>query len=384
MSSKNTESSNIPSKDQPAPQAVRTRGAGSARFIANLTKDTSNSKDGINPNLNFTNVTSPENVQEDKKQEDEKSSSLVTVLIAVGANVIIAIAKTVAAFMTGSASMIAESAHSWADAGNGTLLIVAEKKAVKPADNSHPLGYGKESYVWSMIAAFGVFMAGSIVSIYTGITEWNAPETETNYTIGFIILAVAFVLEGFSLVQAYLQSKKHGQAINVSALGYVVNTSNPTLRGVFFEDLAAVIGLVVAAAAMGMHAYTGEPFWDALGSIIVGILLGMVAIFLINRNRDFLVGYKVSEKTHCYILTELLNHPDIDSVSYLHLEWVGPKKIFMVAAVDITGNQQEQQIAQKFEDIENQFRANPLFQEAILTLSVPNAEVLRLPDDQCA
>lgn len=384
MSSKNTESSNIPSKDQPAPQAVRTRGAGSARSIANLTKDTSNPKDGINPNLNFTNVTSPENIQEDKRQEDEKSSSLVTVLIAVGANVIIAIAKTVAAFMTGSASMIAESAHSWADAGNGTLLIVAEKKAVKPADNSHPLGYGKESYVWSMIAAFGVFMAGSIVSIYTGITEWNAPETETNYTIGFIILAVAFVLEGFSLVQAYLQSKKHGQAINVSALGYVVNTSNPTLRGVFFEDLAAVIGLVVAAAAMGMHAYTGEPFWDALGSIIVGILLGMVAIFLINRNRDFLVGYKVSEKTHCYILTELLNHPDIDSVSYLHLEWVGPKKIFMVAAVDITGNQQEQQIAQKFEDIENQFRANPLFQEAILTLSVPDAEVLRLPDEQCA
>ncbi|WP_289047464.1 cation transporter [uncultured Psychrobacter sp.] len=291
MSSKNTESSEITSKDQPAPQAVRTRGAGSARSIANLTKDTSNPKDGINPNLNFTNVTSPENVQEDKKQEDEKSSSLVTVLIAVGANVIIAIAKTVAAFMTGSASMIAESAHSWADAGNGTLLIVAEKKAVKPADNSHPLGYGKESYVWSMIAAFGVFMAGSIVSIYTGITEWNAPETETNYTIGFIILAVAFVLEGFSLVQAYLQSKKHGQAINVSALGYVVNTSNPTLRGVFFEDLAAV---------------------------------------------------------------------------------------------DIAGNQQEQQIAQKFEDIENQFRANPLFQEAILTLSVPNAEILRLPDDQCA
>lgn len=234
MSSKNTESSNIPSKVQPAPPVVRTRGAGSARSIANLTKDTSNSKDGINPNLNFTNVTSPENIQEDKKQEDEKSSSLVTVFIAVGANVIIAIAKTVAAFMTGSASMIAESAHSWADAGNGTLLIVAEKKAVKPADNSHPLGYGKESYVWSMIAAFGVFMAGSIVSIYTGITEWNAPETETNYTIGFIILAVAFVLEGFSLVQAYLQSKKHGQAINVQCVRLCGEYFKPNVaRGVF-------------------------------------------------------------------------------------------------------------------------------------------------------
>ena len=361
MSLKPAKSSESHSTEQSIPQAGRARGVDSVP-------------------LDTTSTSSYSATNADKKEEDKKSSSLLTVLIAVGANLIIAIAKTVAAFMTGSASMIAESAHSWADAGNGTLLIVAEKKAVKPADRSHPLGYGKEAYVWSMIAAFGVFMAGSIVSIYTGITEWNAPETETNYTIGFIILAVAFVLEGFSLTQAYLQSKKHGKAINVSALGYVVDTSNPTLRGVFFEDLAAVIGLVVAAAAMGMHAYTGQPFWDALGSIVVGILLGMVAIFLINRNRDFLVGYKVSETMHDYILTELLNHPDIDSVSYLHLEWVGPKKIFMVAAVDIAGNQKEQQIAQKFEDIENQFRAKPLFQEAIITLSVPNAEILRLPN----
>ncbi len=353
-------------RDEPMPRAD-TRGIGRSR--------------AQNP------FNAPDNIHSDHStstpsHDDKKSSSLITVLIAVGANLIIAIAKTVAAFMTGSASMIAESAHSWADAGNGTLLIVAEKKSVKPADKSHPLGYGKESYVWSMIAAFGVFMAGSVVSIYTGITEWNAVETETNYTIGFIILAVAFVLEGFSLTQAYLQSKKHGEAINVSAIGYVMDTSNPTLRGVFFEDLAAVIGLVVAAAAMAMHAYTGEPFWDALGSIIVGILLAVVAVFLINRNRDFLVGYRVSEKMHDYILSELIEHPDIDSVSYLHLEWVGPKKIFMVAAVDIAGNQHEQEIAHKFESIENQFRSQALFQEAILTLSVPNAEILRLPDNE--
>ena len=325
----------------------------------------------------------PDNIHSDHStstpsHDDKKSSSLITVLIAVGANLIIAIAKTVAAFMTGSASMIAESAHSWADAGNGTLLIVAEKKSVKPADKSHPLGYGKESYVWSMIAAFGVFMAGAIVSIYTGVTEWNAAESETNYTINFVILAVAFVLEGFSLLQAYRQSKQQGEAINISAIGYVIGTSNPTLRGVFFEDLAAVTGLIIAASAMGMHAYTGAPFWDALGSIIVGLLLAIVAIFLISRNRDFLVGYRVSDTIHNYVLTELLAHPDIDSVSYLHLEWVGPKKIFMVAAVDIAGNQREYSLAHKFEAIENKFRANALFQEAILTLSVPNAKPLEL------
>lgn len=315
----------------------------------------------------------------DSDKKDQQSSSLITVLIAIGANLLIAIAKSIAAFMTGSASMIAEAAHSWADTGNGVFLLVAEKKAIKPADKSHPLGYGKESYVWSMIAAFGVFMAGAIVSIYTGITEWNAAETETNYTIGFVILAIAFVLEGFSLVQAYRQSKKHGEALNISAIGYVVDTSNPTLRGVFFEDLAAVIGLIIAAAAMGMHAYTGEPFWDALGSIIVGILLGAVAIFLISRNRDFLVGYRVDERMHAYVLSELLSQSDIDSVSYLHLEWVGPKKIFMVAAVDIAGNQPEIEVAKRFETIENQFRSNALFQEAILTLSAPHARPLEIP-----
>ena len=362
--------SNIPTPNQSVRRNSRARGAGT--LINDATSD-SNSRSGFDGSSKSA-----------TNKEKQHSASLTTVLIAVGANLIIAIAKTVAAFMTGSASMIAESAHSWADAGNGTLLIVAEKKSVKPADESHPLGYGKESYVWSMIAAFGVFMAGSIVSIYTGITEWNAAESETDYTIGFIILAVAFVLEGFSLVQAYLQSKKHGEAINVSAIGYVVDTSNPTLRGVFFEDLAAVVGLVIAAAAMGMHAYTGQPFWDALGSIVVGLLLGVVAIFLISRNRDFLIGYKVSDRMHSYALSELLNHADIDSVSYLHLEWVGPKKIFMVAAVDIAGNQKEKEIAQKFEDIENLFRCNPIFQEAILTLSVPNAKTLSLPENYLA
>ena len=111
----------------------------------------------------------------------------------------------------------------------------------------------------------------------------------------------------------------------------------PLCAGCFFEDLAAVTGLVIAAAA----------------------------IFLISRNRDFLVGYKVSDSTHDYVLSELLRHEGVDSVSYLHLEWVGPKKIFMVAAVDVRGNQREESIAQIFESIENQFRANKIFQEAI-------------------
>lgn len=127
---------------------------------------------GIYSNKESDNASSTDNTSNDAPNNKQRhSGSVITVLIAIGANLLIAIAKSFAAFITGSASMIAEAAHSWADTGNGVFLLIAEKKAVKPADTSHPLGYGKESYVWSMIAAFGVFMAGSIVSIYTGISE---------------------------------------------------------------------------------------------------------------------------------------------------------------------------------------------------------------------
>ena len=302
-------------------QAPRSRGAG-------------NHKIPNDPELKNTLNQSPET-------NDEHSGSLITVLIAVGANLVIAIAKTVAAFMTGSASMIAEAAHSWADAGNGTLLIVAEKKSIKPADKSHPLGYGKESYVWSMIAAL-VYLRQAQLSLFIQVSR-NGVLLSLKLTIRLVLLYWQWRLcsKESHWFSRYRQSKKHGEALDISALGYVVDTSNPTLRGVFFEDLAAVIGLVIAAAAMGMHAYTGEPYWDALGSIIVGLLLGIVAIFLISRNREFLVGHRVTDRMHEYVLSELLDHPDMDTCVLSALRWIGPKKIFMGGGDDIAGNQKE-------------------------------------------
>ena len=172
-----------------------------------------------------------------------QSSSLLTVLLALGANVLVAIAKSVAGFLTGSASMVAEAAHSWADAGNELFLLQAERVAARPRDRAHPGGYGREAYVWSLFAAVGLFTAGAVVSIMHGVSQLGADEPETDYLINYIVLAVAFVFEGISFLQSYRQAHALADERGTSTVEHVLSTSNPTLRAVFAEDAAALIGL---------------------------------------------------------------------------------------------------------------------------------------------
>ncbi len=225
------------------------------------------------------------------------SESLVTVLVAFGANLLIAIAKSVAAVVTSSASMLAEAAHSWADAGNEIFLLVADRRSERGRDVRHPMGYGREAYVWSMFAAFGLFTAGAVVSIWHGVSELLDPEEATNYLVAYVVLGIAFVLEGVSFAQATRQARKAARGARPRVLGYILNTSNPTLRAVFAEDAAALIGIVIAATGIALHQITGSPVPDAIGSLLIGVLLAVVAVFLIDRNRRFLVGEAVRPRS---------------------------------------------------------------------------------------
>ncbi|WP_288798268.1 cation diffusion facilitator family transporter [uncultured Arsenicicoccus sp.] len=304
--------------------------------------------------------------------EHKGGESLLTVLVALGANALIAVAKTVVAVITGSASMVAEAAHSWADAGNEIFLLLAERKSGRPRDRSHPLGYGREAYVWSMFAAFGLFTAGSIVSIWHGITSLTSEEAETDYLLAYAVLAVAFVLEGISWLQAMRQTRREARERGLSPARYVWRTPNPTLRAVVAEDSAALIGIVLAALGIVLHELTGNPVWDAVGSILVGILLGIVACFLIDRNRDFLTGQAVSPDLRRKALAALLGHAEIERVTYLHLEWVGPDKVFMVAAVDLTGDAPEHDLAVTLDRLGEELRTHEMVEEAVLTLATPD------------
>src|SRR4249919_2966570 len=264
------------------------------------------------------------------------NESVTTVLVAFGANVLIAVAKSVAAVVTGSASILAEAAHSWADAGNEVFLMVANRRSRRPPDDAHPLGHGREAYVWSLFAALGLFVAGAAVSVTHGITELIHPEPAERFLVGYVVLALSFVLEGISFLQSVRQARSEAEPLQRDLIEHVLATSDPTLRAVFAEDSAALAGLVIAAAGPAAHQLTGSAVPDAVGSILVGLLLGVVAIVLINRNRRFLVGEEADPRVRSAAIRALLEMPEVARVTYLRLEVVGPRMLYTSSATSIS------------------------------------------------
>ena len=307
-----------------------------------------------------------------ERQPEKVNQSLLTVLIAFLANLLIAIAKSIAAAITSSASMLAEAAHSWADAGNEIFLLVADRRSDREPDSRHPMGFGREAYVWSMFAAFGLFTAGAVVSIWRGIQKLIEPEEASNFLVAYVVLAIAFVLEGVSFLRAMTQSRRMAAARDQSITNFVLNTSDPTLRAVFAEDAAALVGITIAVIGIGLHQATGSPRPDAIGSILVGVLLAVIAVFLIDRNRRFLVGEVVRPEIRQQVLGALLERPDIDRITYLHLEYVGPGRLYLVAAVDMAGDDVEPSLAIRLRRVERELEQQDHIEEAVLTLATPD------------
>jgi cation diffusion facilitator family transporter len=319
----------------------------------------------------------PKGVQDEQKSGSGGESTF-TVIVALVANGLLATAKSVAAFITGSASMMAEAAHSWSDTGNEVFLLVAERRGKRPRDEEHPRGYGRSTYIWSLVAAFGLFSAGAVVSIWHGVSQLFAEPEEVSYTINYIVLAIAFVLEGTSFIQASRQVHGAAHQWGLHPLRFVNRTSNATLRAVFFEDFAALLGLVLAGIGILLHQLTGKAIYDALGSIAVGILLGCVAVFLMRRNMQYLLGQELSPELRGQVLKSLLSIPAIERITYLHTEYVGPSRLFVVAAVDLTGDDREPDLAERLRRIEAEIEQDEMIEDAVLTLA-PRADPALLP-----
>jgi cation diffusion facilitator family transporter len=305
---------------------------------------------------------------------DGGGESTLTVLVAFGANFAIAIAKTAAAAVSGSASMLAEAAHSWADTGNEVFLLIANRRSAHPPDDRHPLGYGREAYVWSLLAAVGLFVVGASVSIWHGVSELISGEQAAgrDYTIAYVVLGIALVLEGISFFQAVRQLRAEAHRFDRDLLMHALKTSDPTVRAVFAEDAAALIGIVIATAGILMHELTGVAAWDALGSILVGVLLGVVAVLLIDRNRRFLTGEPGSPDLREAATARVQELPDVAAVRYLWLEFIGPKQLFLVAGVDLVGDDAESSVARRLRRLEREIETDPYIVDAVLTVSEPD------------
>ncbi|MCQ3935200.1 MAG: cation efflux family transporter [Gammaproteobacteria bacterium] len=252
---------------------------------------------------------------------DEASARAI--LYALLANLGIAIAKTWAAWFTGSGSMLAEAIHSYADAGNQVLLFVGMRQARRPADAEHPLGYGKLSYFWSFIVALLLFSVGGLFSIYEGIHKLLAPEPLNLPWVGMAVLAVAIVLEALSLAGALREIRRlRGEQ---PLLDWVRQTRSAELVVILGEDIAALVGLVVAFGFLGLTVLTGDPVYDALGSVVIGAVLVTVSMFIAQRIRGLLVGRSAEPALRAVIDRIIAADPAIDRVLNTITVQMGPK-----------------------------------------------------------
>jgi cation diffusion facilitator family transporter len=257
-----------------------------------------------------------------------------TVVVAMLANVGVMLSKLVAAVITGSTAMFAETVHAAADTGNSALLMVAQRQS-RPAPAADGLSRGREAYFWALLAAIGVFVVGAVLAVYEGIRELINPTAAESFAVAYVVLAVAFLLDSVSFLRARRHLSSEARALSRGLLEHVRMTSDPTTRAVFAEDSAALVGNLVAAAGIALHQATGSVTPDALASIGIGLILGTVAVFLIGRNHDFLVGEEVAPAGRERIRAVIAGWPGVEAVRGLVVFFSGPDEILVVARVDI-------------------------------------------------
>ncbi len=251
-----------------------------------------------------------------------QSASVKSILFALLANFGIAITKTIAAVITGSGAMMAESIHSFADCGNQGLLFLGLKSSKKKPDIEHPLGYGKEIYFWSFVVALILFSMGGLFSIYEGVHKISVHEGLKSPVIAIVVLSVSMILEAASLFGCLTQIKKlrHKESI----WNWVKNSRKSELIVVLGEDVAALLGLALALVAVVLSAITGNPVFDAFGSIGIGILLVIISFFLAFKVKSLLVGQSTDDRTREEIKIFLESRPEISSIYNIITLQLGP------------------------------------------------------------
>lgn len=285
-------------------------------------------------------------------EQSENSESVGTVVIAGAANLAIAVAKAVAGLLSGSAAMLSEAAHSVADTTTEVLLFTALRRGAKPADARHPFGYGKESYVWAFLAALFTFMAGAGFSIYQGVHTIVSGEETGSPLVSYIVLAISFVIEGISFIRAARQVRGQAEKWSSTPRRILRYTADTTVKAVFLEDSAALIGLLLAAAGVGLVQLTGSELWDGLASIGIGLLLLVVAGILARTNVSLLVGRAVPPRIHDTIRDELAGLPTVRRVDTLLTMQLGPEDVLVAAKVDFVEDATASDIEDAADDAE--------------------------------
>jgi len=278
----------------------------------------------------------------------------IVVLVALGANLGIAVAKFVASALTGSTAMLTEGIHSVVDSGNQVLLLYGERRSKKPADALHPFGYGRELYFWAFVVAILIFTTGAVVSGYEGWSHVSDPEPLQPPLINYIVLAIAFVLEGTSWTYAL---KQFGSAKGEEGWWQAIrNSKDPASFTVLFEDSAALAGLIVAAIGVWASHYFKEPRLDGMASIVIAAILATVAIFLAREAKGLLIGERADPAIVQGVERIVAEHPAITAVNHVRTLHTAPKQIFVAISADFEDAVTMREAEHLIETIEERLR----------------------------
>jgi cation diffusion facilitator family transporter len=263
-------------------------------------------------------------------------ASRTTVLLALAANALIAVTKLAGGLLSGSTALLAEAAHSVADTTNQAFLLASIRLAQREPDEAQPFGHGRERYLWTFIAAVGMFVAGAVFAIGYGIMELVAGgESSGGFLIAWITLGIAIVAEGASWLRALHQTRSEAREAGKPLRRYVRDSRDPSVKMVLFEDTAALAGIAVAALGIGLHQVTGDPFWDPIASVLVGVLLTAVAVWMARDTGHLLTGASARPEERAAIEDVITGHPNVVRVLELLTMVLGPNALLVAARVDI-------------------------------------------------
>jgi cation diffusion facilitator family transporter len=290
------------------------------------------------------------------------------IIAALLANIGIAITKFIAAAFSGSASMFAEGIHSVADSGNQILLIIGGKRAKRAATASHPFGYGRSRYIYAFMVSIVLFAVGGLFSIMEGLNKLQHPHELEMVWLPMIVLGAAIIMESFSLRTAVIESNKvRGKQ---SWIKFIRHAKSPELPVILLEDLAALIGLVLAFGGVGLTVLTGDAIWDAIGTLAIGGLLVLVAIVLGLETSSLLVGEGATAEDTGKIRKALTETAGVESVIHMKTLYLGPEELMVGAKIAIAANDKAADVVAAINAAEANIRA-----------AVPAARVIYLEPD---
>jgi cation diffusion facilitator family transporter len=266
----------------------------------------------------------------------ETGATRKTVLIALAANAVIMVAKLAGGLLSGSTALLAEAAHSLADTTNQAFLLASLRLAGRPPNEEQPFGYGRERFLWTFLAAIGMFVAGAVFAIGYGVMELlKGGESSGHYLIAWVTLVIALLSEGASWLRAVRQTRAEARRAGRDWREHVRTSRDPSVKMVLFEDTAALIGVAIAAVGIGLGQITGQAFWDPAASVLIGLLLIVVAVTMARDTGHLLVGASALPEERAAIEDVLRRHPDVVDVKELLTMVLAPHALLVAARIDL-------------------------------------------------